>query len=291
MGLRFDADLTLTVDTGRASDDPGRQLVGRMTGSGRTLTLRLEGLDALPLGMRLDTLRDQVADAARFLADEGVVLVVEGTGGPVVSLGAVRPTLVDRVLTGSGQVALHDRRAALRMVRSRGEEGAPALSSLVPPSTPWPALPTVEPRRRRRVTTTHDPLGGGAPRLVYYTAPPEHGGERRELLLRRGRTVIGSGAADDLVLAGLGAGQVVVDRSPDDDEYRVVPVPGTDTTVQGRLVTDPQVLRTGAIVRAGTWAFTYVRDEYADHGRPYGGRQGGEFARQRPQPPRPRYQR
>lgn len=80
MGLRFDADLTLTVDTGRASDDPGRQLVGRLTGSGRTLTLRLEGLDALPLGMRLDTLRDQVADAARFLADEGVVLVVEEIG-------------------------------------------------------------------------------------------------------------------------------------------------------------------------------------------------------------------
>ncbi|MFK5634742.1 MULTISPECIES: hypothetical protein [unclassified Ornithinimicrobium] len=291
MGLRFDADLTLTVDTGPAPDDPGRQLVGRLTGAGRTLTLRLEGLDALPLGVRLDTLRDQVSDTAAFLAGEDMVLVVEGVRGPIVSLGAVRPTLVDRAVTGSSQVALHDWRAALRMVRSRGRDGTPALSWLVPPPTPWPVVPTVDPPRRRRVTTTHDPLGGGSPRLVYYTAPPEYGGERRELLLRRGRTSIGSGGTDDLELAGLATGHVVVERSSDDDEYRVVPVPGTDTTVHGRPVTEPQALRTGAIVRAGTWTFTYVRDEYADHGRPYGGRQGGEFSRQRPQPPRPRYQR
>ena len=32
-----------------------------------------------------------------------------------------------------------------------------------------------------------------------------------------------------------------------------------------------------------------VRDEFADHGRPYGGREGGEADVQRPQPPRPEY--
>jgi hypothetical protein len=206
MGLRFDADLTLTVDTGRAPDDPGRQLVGRLTASGRHLPLRLEGLDALALGVRLDTLRDQVADAARFLADEGVVLVVEGARRPVVSFGAVRPTLVDRARTGRARWPCTTGAPPCAWCTPRGEDGAPALRSLVPPSTLWPALPTVGPRRRRRVTTTHDPLGGGAPRLVYYTAPPKYGGERRELLIHRGRTVIGSGGDGRPRARGAGCG-------------------------------------------------------------------------------------
>jgi hypothetical protein len=35
---------------------------------------------------------------------------------------------------------------------------------------------------------------------------------------------------------------------------------------------------------------TFVREEYADHGRPYGGRIGGELGRQRRQPSRERLQ-
>ena len=31
---------------------------------------------------------------------------------------------------------------------------------------------------------------------------------------------------------------------------------------------------------------SFYREEYADHGRPYGGRVGGEIGHQRPQPPR-----
>ena len=62
----------------------------------------------------------------------------------------------------------------------------------------------------------------------------------------------------------------------------------TAVLVGGRPVEEPVRLRTGLVVRAGELSLAYVRDEYADHGRPYGGRQGGEFSRQRPQP-RPRY--
>jgi hypothetical protein len=39
----------------------------------------------------------------------------------------------------------------------------------------------------------------------------------------------------------------------------------------------------------GPWTFVYARDEYADHGRPYGGREGGEGTHQPRQPERPDY--
>ena len=174
------------------------------------------------------------------------------------------------------------------MMRSRGEDGAPALARLLPPATPLPLTPTFTPRLRRRVTTTHDPLGGGDPRLVYYLTPPEQGGQRQVLPLRRGVTTVGGAAEDDLTVPGLRAGHVRIERDPQTDEYEVVPVAGATTTVSGEAVAESARLRTGLIVRAGEVSFTYVRDEYADHGRPYGGREGGEFSRQRPQP-RPRY--
>jgi hypothetical protein len=37
----------------------------------------------------------------------------------------------------------------------------------------------------------------------------------------------------------------------------------------------------------GEWTMSFYREEYADHGRPYGGRIGGELGRQQAQPPRP----
>ncbi|WP_122260715.1 FHA domain-containing protein [Ornithinimicrobium cerasi] len=287
--LRLEADLTLSVDTGQADDDLGRRLSGRLTGSGRTLTLSLTGLGDVPLGAPARAVADPVRDLARLLADDDVTLVVAADDRPVVSLGRVKQSFGERAVLRSPHIHVHDRRAALRMLRSRGDSGGPALTRLVPPLTPLPVAPTLTPPRRRRVTTTHDPLGGGTPRLVYYLVPPEEGGERQVLPLRRGTTRIGSSAEDDLRLSDLSPGHVEIRRNPATDEYEAVPVAGVVTTVGGAEVSAPVLLRTGAVVRAGGRAFTYVRDEYADHGRPYGGREGGEFARQRPQPPRPRY--
>ena len=51
----------------------------------------------------------------------------------------------------------------------------------------------------------------------------------------------------------------------------------------------PQVLHTGATFRVGPWALSFEREESADHGRPFGGRQGGEGSVQQSQPPRPDY--
>ncbi len=62
-----------------------------------------------------------------------------------------------------------------------------------------------------------------------------------------------------------------------------------ENTVDGRQV-DTRVLRTGNRVEMGPWTFTYAREESADHGSPFGGHEGGEFAGYRaPQRvPRPR---
>ena len=43
------------------------------------------------------------------------------------------------------------------------------------------------------------------------------------------------------------------------------------------------VLRTGSRLQMGQWCLAFFREEFADHGRPFGGRSGGEFAYQRPQ--------
>jgi hypothetical protein len=49
-----------------------------------------------------------------------------------------------------------------------------------------------------------------------------------------------------------------------------------------------KVLRTGNRVQLGGWTLVYWRAEYADHGRPFGGRIGGELGHQQPQPGRHR---
>lgn len=286
--LRLDADLQLEVRTGAAPDDPGRTLQATLRGVGSRLTLEVDGLDALPLGVPPVAALDALRDLAQLLADEGLTLVVQSGPRRLVSLGVVDQRLGDRVLTGSRHVAIHDRRSALRLTRAKAPEGEPSLAALGPPTTPWPLTPTLTPPRRRRVTTTHDPLGGGDPRLVYFLFPPEQGGQRHVLPLKKGVTTVGGAAEDDLVVAGLHPGHVRIARDPATDEYEVCPVPGATTTVGGRPVDRPVPLRTGMVVRAGELELIYARAEYADHGRPYGGRQGGEFSRQRPQR-NPRY--
>ena len=64
---------------------------------------------------------------------------------------------------------------------------------------------------------------------------------------------------------------------------------GTCRFVQIRGDDRSEILRTGARFTLGKWELVFVRAEFADHGRPYGGRQGGEGTKQKPQPARPDY--
>jgi FHA domain len=126
------------------------------------------------------------------------------------------------------------------------------------------------------VGTTHDPNGGGRPRLILSlgdSAPPD--AKQREFDLRPGVTVIGSGPEADVQLDGLEDPHAEI-RLEDGDEYIWVDL-GADagSRVDGQPM-GVQGLHTGDRIEVGPWTMTYYRDEFADHGRPFGGRQGGE---------------
>jgi pSer/pThr/pTyr-binding forkhead associated (FHA) protein len=129
-----------------------------------------------------------------------------------------------------------------------------------------------------KVTTTHDPQGGGRPRLILAlggSAPADT--EQREFDLRKGVTIIGSAPDADLHLPELDGRHAEI-RREEDDEYIWVDL-GTSagSSVNGQPM-GVQGLHTGDRIEAGGLTLTYFREEFADHGRPDGGRQGGELA-------------
>jgi len=133
-------------------------------------------------------------------------------------------------------------------------------------------------------TTTHDPDRGGHPRLVMAPREDRWPGDRQDVFpLHAELTTIGSSSGCDIRLDGLDALEAEV-RHDAEDEFVLVPVGGA-TRLNGAVV-DEAVLRTASRVQLGEWTLTFARDEHADHGRPYGGRVGGEVGYQRPQPPR-----
>lgn len=145
----------------------------------------------------------------------------------------------------------------------------------------------------QEATTTHAGYGEGHPALRVAVDEQGWSGEPQPVFaLDREVTTIGSGPEADVRLSGLAPVHAEV-RHDDRDEYVLVlladgtapAAPEEDPTARPA----PQVLRTGATFRIGPWALSFERAESADHGRPYGGRQGGEGERQPVQPPRPDY--
>lgn len=137
-------------------------------------------------------------------------------------------------------------------------------------------------------TTTHAEWGAGNPRLRITGA-----GERAVHELTDDVTHIGGAEGGEIVLAGVGPLHATIEHD-DRDEY-VLTMHG-----DGELSANPDsaathegertlTLRSGAQFTAGAWTLVFLRDEYADHGRPFGGRQGGEGEHQRRQPDRPVY--
>lgn len=272
--VRIDADLRVQLDPTGTGED---RVTGTVRGSGTHLTLTWDRLDLLQAAGRGRLLRRTAALAAR----RGLTLTIAGPSGPLVTLGVVRSRWWHRLATRSRHVLVHDWRTAVRTtVRRRGASGG---GPTPPPPTPWPPAPTFR-RGRRVVTTTHDPRGGGRPRLVFALGPaPQPGDEQRVVALPPTTTVIGSGPDADLRLAGLDARHAEV-RRDEQDEYVLVPLGDPALTRVNGASADRHVLRTGCRIELGPWTMAYRRDEYADHGRPYGGRSGGELSRQRPQP-------
>jgi hypothetical protein len=112
---------------------------------------------------------------------------------------------------------------------------------------------------------------------------PRAGDRQRVHLLPPGVTTIGSSPESDLRLDGIAARQAEI-RRDDHDEYVLVDLAADVPTRVNGASADRHVLRTGSRIEIGPWTMSYWREEYADHGRPYGGRSGGELSRQRPQP-------
>lgn len=250
---------------------------------GRHVVVRSDDLDVLAGGRSGGELR-ALADA---LADHDLVLSVEDGSGAIMRLGAVKPRFWHRVATGSAhvQVARWRPAAALKAQALTGSGGTVGP----PPAVAWPDLPTA-PWSRRRTTTTHDPYGGGHPRLYLSdTRVSSVGRGVRVHALALGETVIGTAEECDLQLDGMSEIQAVVRRTADDEYEIVARGRVTPSYVNGRELPE-QTLHTGSRIELGPWRLVYVRDEFADHGRPYGGRIGGELGRQRAQDA-PRYQR
>jgi hypothetical protein len=124
--------------------------------------------------------------------------------------------------------------------------------------------------------------GAGHPRLVQARqghAPvgsPAAEGIEHSYPLSAEVTSLGSSPSSDIVLAGIEAdhGQVRREEAGDEFVYHQITRDG-QSHVNGVVVTDI-ALHHGDRLSVGEWTLIYQRDEFADHGRFDGGRQGGE---------------
>lgn len=278
--IRIDADLEFSVDI------PGSGTVtGLLTGSGTSLQLRVS--DPLMFAGRSDS--SEIQRLAKGLADRALSISVATPSGPLVTLGLVRSSWVQRRVTGSRHIRIERGAGLWSLIRARAQpssSGALPAAELAPPPTLSPIAPTMRRRRRRPVTTTHDPNRGGDPRLILPLGPYPRPQDRPTVFrLRDDVTTLGSSPDCDIRLPGLEPVHAEI-RHNDQDEFVLVRIADAAVTRVYGAPVDSAILRTGSGVDLGSWRLSYFREEYADHGRPYGGRIGGELGHQRPQPSR-----
>lgn len=275
--MRLDIDISASITQVEADGTESGQVNASIRAEGQHIEVHTEDASLLD-GMPRSITRAADAFASR-LAAQGLTLSITGPAGEIVSLGAVKTTVMSRLLTRSKHIRLGSMKSLPRFANA-GASGAESSGSLIPPETPWPPAPTFNRRIRRRITTTHAPRGAGRPRLIMSRAD-QHDAGPLEFNLIADRTLIGSDENSDLQLAGLEPVHAEI-LHDDFDEYVIVrhgSIGGSRSAEPGAPVT----LRTGSRIDLGAWRLVFLREEYADHGRPYGGRQGGELAYQRPQ--------
>lgn len=276
--LRLDIDLAFSLTEPGADGQPDEVLKGTVSAAGTSVEVFCDNPGAF--GGNVPSISG-VREFAKILADAGLDVTVSGPKGTLVSLGAVKASIPQRLLTRSPHLRLGSPSALAPLLHlgRRALEGS-GSATLMPPGTPLPLVPTVNRRIRRKITTTHYAAGGGRPRLIFVQDGERWNGQvPREFALDRERMTIGSSGEADLQLAGLEELHAEIEHDAN-DEYVFVPHGKVSGSVNG---TGPSVLRTGARLQLGSWCLAFFREEYADHGRPFGGRNGGELAYQRPQ--------
>lgn len=290
--VQLHVDLTFSL----AEEDDGAsvdRLRGTITADGEEVTVYASDPSVLVQGRTLNL--SSIRELAAQLAARGLTVSLAGPEGIIARIGDVDAPLVQRLVTKSPHITLGSRVALAPLLRSGAKSAlasAPAMVPL-PPSTLFPLVPTFDRKLRRRVTTTHYASGGGRPRLIFVVGSQNWNGQKpREFDLLPTTTRIGSSPESDLVLADLDLVHAEI-RHDENDEYVLYPLGEVSGSV--RPVDDVAstrgggiILRTGSRVEMGKWRMAFFREEFADHGRPFGGRVGGEFAVQKPQAPRPR---
>lgn len=275
--MRLDIDIAFSVSDPGGSDGAESTINGTITAAGTEVVVRADNADLFRVGPRAGM--DAIREFAKSLNEHGVSVSLASPEGTIVSFGAVKASAAQRLVTRSAHIKPGQVSAWASLLRGGKGNAAP---SLVPPGTPFPLSPTFQRRYRMRPTTTHYTRGGGRPRLLFVRDSETWDGRPAAVFDLTGETtVIGAGPEADLALPGLLPAHATVTHT-DDDEYVLTaqgPVGGSANLSAEASYT----LRTGARMSIGDWRLVYVREEYADHGRPYGGRQGGELAYQRPQ--------
>ncbi|MHA7154307.1 FHA domain-containing protein [Arthrobacter sp. TMN-50] len=276
--IRLEINLAFSMVEPATPDHTSSTISGTVTADGTTVEVFVDSPEAFG-GTSVPSL-DAVRALAKALADKGLAVSIGGPKGNLVSLGAVEVSRVQRLLTRSPHIRLGSLSALTPIAKSTRTSGKADAPGLLPPSTPFPLVPTVNRKIHRRVTTTHHTPGSGRARLIFVQDSATWNGQvPREFNLGPATTTIGSGPDVDLVLPGLDVVHAEVVHN-DADEYVLMPRGPVSGSVNP---TGPSVLRTGARIQLGQWCLAYFREEYADHGRPFGGRSGGELAYQRPQ--------
>jgi hypothetical protein len=133
-------------------------------------------------------------------------------------------------------------------------------------------------------TTTHAEWGAGDPHLIITRE-----GIHQTFPLEGDHARIGAGEDCELSLDGLQPLHAEIDHDDRDEYVLTLLGPASETSGSPFAQAAGLVLRSGAQFVLGPWRFVYERAEFADHGRPYGGREGGEGTDQLFQPPRPDY--
>lgn len=272
--MRFDIDLEFSTTLPADEDHDSTVVTGRIEASGREIHVHTDSAALFRLGSRrqLPALRS-VAEA---LAKRGISVRISVPEGTLACIGAVEVSALQKIITRSPHIKLGKASTWATVVKAQGTGRESA--SLMPPSTPLPISPTFQRRYRMKPTTTHYARGGGRPRLIFVRDSEKWDGlPPLEYDLTLNTTVIGSGDEADFKLPDLAAihGKIL---HTDQDEYVFVPQSDHNSG------SEQKILRTGARIILGPWRLVFFREEYADHGRPFGGRTAGEFARlQRPQ--------
>lgn len=275
MSTTVSADLRVALET-----EGRRTVTGHLTGEDSRLRLDLDDAGIFAGPDDADTVRA----LARGLAARGIVVEVYSDGDHLITVGDVRAPWWQRRLTGTRRIRLRSARGAWTSAKSRARRQGAVLpsSSALPPATLWPPFPTFLRSGPRRPASTHDPARGGSPRLVL-TKEHVWAGERLPVFWLTGsRTTVGSDPECDVVLPGLRPTHAVITHDERDEFCVTLLGPGS---AHGASVEGSTVLRTGARLELGNHVLVFHREEYADHGRPHGGRIGGELGRQRPASP------